>query len=481
MRIAFLVMVLLVATSGTGAAQTFQNLGFADTCSASKTRLCHWDLSWGGKNAIRPADGALLIDIENNVGFAEQSAVVPAPAELKLITFTGKIKTANVTGKGAGLNLSIYDAGGALLFTRDMGGLAANWGTGTRDWQTYTVKAVCPVEAATIKIGAIVYGSGRAWFDDFNIDVVPVRDRKYSKLAEDYILTAMDTIAAHSLRRDSVDLLALRKTALQIAGAAKTPADCHLAVAYVLQALGDHHSFLMEPEVVKSWQADNPEVDAKAKWPAYRVIDGYGYIMVPGFHGGQPRRMLAFADTIQSALRQLSAVGVKGWIVDLRENDGGNMEPMIAGLGPLFSAEKLGFLVDVNGRKESWGYRGGAYYWENEKITAVSNPIVLKHQLPVAVLIGPRVGSSGEIVTISFVGNAKTRLFGQPTWGLTTGNGAFDLPDGARMMLASTVMADRSGKLYRGAVEPDEHVERSAQEKNDVELQAARRWLGQQH
>jgi C-terminal processing protease CtpA/Prc len=213
------------------------------------------------------------------------------------------------------------------------------------------------------------------------------------------------------------------------------------------------------------------------KFATYDIIDSCGYISVPYFHGGNLKLILAFADTIQTALRKLDSSSLKGWIIDLRDNSGGNMEPMIAGLGPLFDAERLGSLVDVNGDKESWGYKDGTYYWENEMQVTVSAPLVLSKRLPIAVLIGPQTGSSGEIVAISFIGNGITRTFGQPTWGVTTGNGAFDLPDGARMMLTSTIMADRKGKLYHGRIEPDEIIKKGSDSKDYIEIQSAVKWI----
>jgi carboxyl-terminal processing protease len=153
------------------------------------------------------------------------------------------------------------------------------------------------------------------------------------------------------------------------------------------------------------------------------------------------------------------------------------MEPMILGLGPLFDSEILGFLVDVNGKKESWAYRNGSYLWENKAKISVTDPVKLSSGLPVAVLHSSQTGSSGEIVLISFIGNAKTRSFGQPTWGLTTGNGAFDLPDGARMMLASTVMADRNGKKYSGCINPDVMVDPGKPGEEDPVMKAAVEWI----
>ena len=153
------------------------------------------------------------------------------------------------------------------------------------------------------------------------------------------------------------------------------------------------------------------------------------------------------------------------------------MEPMIAGLGPLFSSAKLGSLIDVNGRASSWYYSQGRYYWDNHRGWRVTNPTKVGSTLPIAVLLSSQTGSSGEAVAISFLRNAKTRTFGCPTWGLTTGNSDFKLRDGAAIYLASTIMADRDGNSYRGSIAPDVSVNGCADK--DVRAEALR-WLNEQ-
>jgi C-terminal processing protease CtpA/Prc len=75
------------------------------------------------------------------------------------------------------------------------------------------------------------------------------------------------------------------------------------------------------------------------------------------------------------------------------------------------------------------------------------------------VLIGPVTNSAGEGVALAFRGRTATRLFGQPTYGRTTGNDPLTLPDGSGLAVAVVVMADRTGRTYGGKIEPDEPVD----------------------
>ncbi len=469
--------------------QTFHNLDFEQSCDNSQTGFCYWDLSWGGKGACIPeafgTNKCLLIagKVEGAVGFAEQSSTLKEYSGLQIIQLSAKISSESVQGRGAGMNLGIYDSDNNLLVTKDMGYASLSWVKGTTSWKEYTFSSVCPEGAAKIKIGAILYGKGKAHFDDFKVLLSPVNGRKPSALATKYISAVCNTIAKHSLVKDSININALKSVALQIAGQAKKYSDCYTAVEYLinsLRAYGDYHSFLMKHNEVISWKNDT-SANANIIYAQSKIIDGCGYILVPHFAGGNTKLMIAYADTIQAILRKLDSSGIKGWIIDLRENTGGNMEPMIAGLGPLFSSDKLGSLIDVNNKPDSWYYKDGRYWGDGYEGWSVSNPVIVASKLPVAVLTGSQTGSSGEIVVISFIGNFNTKSFGQPTWGLTTGNGIFDLMDGARLMLASTIMADRNGKLYYGRIYPDEMVEQSSDNKEDIEIKTAINWIKSKH
>jgi hypothetical protein len=466
-------------------AQTFRNLDFKQNCDSSKTGLCYWDLAWGDKGSVVPAminkTSALEITGKstNSVGFTEQTSIAKKITGINIIQLSADIRSENVEGKGAGLDIQLYDKDNSLVAFKDMGGFySVSWIQGTTGWKRYSISLVCPIETWKIKIGAILYGKGKAWFKNYKVNFFPIADRKPSKLAIKYISAACDTILQHSLLRDSLDMETLKQNALKIAGPAKKYSDCYLAVNYLLESLrplGDEHSFFMTPEEVINLQGAGSNI-VKIENPTFKIISDCGYIIVPPFHGGNPQRKLEYADSLQSAIKKLYP-NVKGWIIDLRGNTGGDMEPMIMGLGPLFSAEKLGALVDVNGQPDSWYYKQGKYFWDDGYLNTLSDPVVLTSSLPIAVLTSGQTGSSGEAVVVSFIGNASTKFFGQPTWGLTTGNGSFDMMDGANIHLASTVYADRNGKKYYGPIQPDIIIEPTTKKDDDPVLIAAIDWI----
>jgi hypothetical protein len=63
--------------------------------------------------------------------------------------------------------------------------------------------------------------------------------------------------------------------------------------------------------------------------------------------------------------------------------------------------------------------------------------------------------SSGEAIAIAFIGRPNTRSFGVPSYGFTTSNSTFTLPDSVSMILTTSLEADRNGVVHPGPLTPD--------------------------
>lgn len=200
-------------------------------------------------------------------------------------------------------------------------------------------------------------------------------------------------------------------------------------------------------------------------------------------HGGDgtlPDGQL-YQDVVQDIIAKLYRAGARKWIVDLRLNEGGNMYPMLAGIGPLTGEGPLGAFVR-DGETWPWVYQDGAVSVDgqvNSRVTGQSHP-PLDAETRIAVLLSPLTSSSGEIVALSFQGRPATRLFGEPTQGLTSANGPYPLSDGATIWLATCYEADRTGQVYTAEVHPDLLVRTEWADyltPQDEVIQAAQAWL----
>lgn len=245
-----------------------------------------------------------------------------------------------------------------------------------------------------------------------------------------------------------------------------------------LRAVGDNHSFILSKLATERYEKENSN---PAKPEAWLMPGNLGYISVPGFSSTNSEVSVQFADDIQRMISKLDTENqIVGWIVDLRGNDGGNMYPMIAGLGPLTGEGTLGYFIEKIDNKEMrspWFYRNGRSGAGSLSEVRVTNPYTIKNKtVKVAVLIGSETSSSGEMTAISFIGKRNVKLFGAPSGGYTTGNAMFELSDGSSLLLASSYAADRDMKRYMNNIIP--HVVVSQRSDGvDADVKTAEAWL----
>ena len=288
--------------------------------------------------------------------------------------------------------------------------------------------------------------------------------------ARAYLTAALDTIQAVTLGRDTVPWPLIRDSALYYAYGAREPSDTYGAIHWALDR-ANKHSFL---------QAVRPGAVSE-------LIEGRsGYVRVPQRGGAA----VALADSLHSAVRTLDAEGVCGWIVDLRGNGGGNMWPMLAGIGPLLGDSIVGYF-GAGPDADAWYYRRGtsAVVHRDGAVDTASQvtvePVEVGTRLPpVAVLMDGGTGSSGEAVATAFRGRPNTRSFGSPTSGFATVNRGSPLPDGhANMVVTVGYYADRRRVPVDERLEPDEPVSGGVEDwpfPTDRVAEAAARWLRSQ-
>jgi len=297
-----------------------------------------------------------------------------------------------------------------------------------------------------------------------------------------YLGRALDLMQAQSLHRNQVDWASVRLTAETKARGALTPRDTYPAIRTALGMLGDHHSFLQPSTTDVKPTAQT--LNAKQPMPRGEMRGRVAYVWIPHRVEQHWKINSEFCDKLQAILTELDALSPIGWIVDLRDNDGGNMWPMLAGIGPLLGEGEVGSF-DYGSDSLSWWYRDGAAGCGVATICRTTDiNYRLRQPIPkVAVLIGPRTASSGEAIAVAFSARPNTRSFGLPTAGLSTGNATLQLSDGAVMYLTTSVYADRSGRQYGGTLTPDLEVPatnpspKPALPASDTTIDAAVAWL----
>jgi hypothetical protein len=352
-------------------------------------------------------------------------------------------------------------------------------------WHRYAVELPLPADVDELALGVSVRGAGTAWFDALELTVVATDSwPPAAPVAVRYVESALALMREHSLRRREIDWPELRRRALEHARGAKTAADAHVAVRFAARELGDRHSYLQSASVTRDLErsaVSNARTGAARAAPEGRRLGGLAYLRVPGFAGGSPAEQVEFAEELRSLVQLHDAEAPCGWVVDLRPNSGGNLWPMLAGLGPLLGEGELAASVYPDGRRVAVWHRDGQAGFGDYTQLRVRAPYRLRATVPVAVLLGPGTASSAEVLAVAFRSRPATRSFGAPTRGLSAGNRTFPLADGAALVLTVAATSDPAGEVLMGPLVPDVRVPAGGADGTapaaDAALEAATGWL----
>lgn len=315
----------------------------------------------------------------------------------------------------------------------------------------------------------------------------------------------------HAYRRNKVDWPVLEAQVRVKAAGARDALDLLPAYVVLLNGLGDNHSRVQASaarteafearhglsfEAASGIRRSGPIVTStfgERRQQESRTVTLVGgrvaqLLVVPAFRGDEPM-IQAYANGLFGSLAS-AAPRACGYILDLRGNGGGNMWPMVTGLAPLLGDGLALGHRDAAGVNSTRGIlRGGASYWVGperggEVIVAVEGWRDLGLEgAPVAVLQDDAVASSGEAVLAVFAGRARTRSFGQKSYGVASSNRGFELSDQTNLVITTAMMTDRQGRIYPDGFSPDEPIVSGpgkADDPDDAVVEAAKSWLGRQ-
>ena len=219
---------------------------------------------------------------------------------------------------------------------------------------------------------------------------------------------------------------AAKKEALQAAPASLEEAQDVVRAA--LKVAGGKHSFL--------YKAEDVQEDATKEWekPEVRVEDGIAIFRLPPFSGNTDEGV-KYAQAVLEGVPD----DVRGVVIDLRGNTGGNMYPMIAAVHRFLPDDDvLCFRSKKRTQQLTADYIG--------RVAGVQalDPI----DCPVALLTDERTASSGEATLICFRGLEKARVFGAPTAGYASANAPYPMPDGSKLVLTTSCDVARTGEEF---------------------------------
>ena len=174
-----------------------------------------------------------------------------------------------------------------------------------------------------------------------------------SNSPKNYINGVFEIIEKYSIRRDSINLDRLKEEVFSGMKDVKTIEDCHPIIISILKKLGDNHSSFMEKEGLIRLRTTslNKDKNTIITFKGELLAEHIGYLQLDGFLSADTITMSKYADSLQKLIKLIDKKDLKGWIIDLRNNDGGNCWPMIVGLGPILGDGLFGYFIDVEKKK----------------------------------------------------------------------------------------------------------------------------------
>lgn len=190
-----------------------------------------------------------------------------------------------------------------------------------------------------------------------------------------------------------------------------------------------------------------------------KILDNqFGYILMPGmsFEDRSKENIHKQSQPMYDAINKIkNSQNIKGWIIDLRFNTGGDCMPMLLALYDFLGDTTVWGTLDLNQKQQSIIKLTKGVYTDNSKKLSYINPKgELLDKTKIALITNKATGSSGEITAMAFKGRKNTIFIGEKTNGKTTANMLVDLPFGAYMTLTIGYDCDRNGNFYE-SIMPD--------------------------
>lgn len=213
------------------------------------------------------------------------------------------------------------------------------------------------------------------------------------------------------------------------------------------------YSFTYDGPTKKDFSPEWQEVWATKPKFEVKVLDNqYVYILMPNMSSADnsSENTHNIAQPMYDQINTIKqSADLKGWIIDLRFNPGGDCAPMLLALYDFLGDTNVFGVLDINKKKVSTTKLKKGKYYDDKYLTSYINPSGQKlTDTKVALIIGNITASSGEVVALAFKGRENTIFIGQSTMGKTTTNTKKDLPFGAYMAITIGYDTDRNGKFY---------------------------------
>jgi carboxyl-terminal processing protease len=213
-----------------------------------------------------------------------------------------------------------------------------------------------------------------------------------------------------------------------------------LDIAILRPADGKEHEFKITREII-----DVPSVEDKVIGDAVPI----GYIKLNQFHARSTKE-------IADSLNRLNMKGIKGLILDLRDNGGGDFDASIAIADIFLEDLKVVSVKDARGKETIHRAEAGSF------------------KLPMVVLVNGNSASASEILAGALKDNKRALLVGEKTFGKGLVQTVYPLRGGGALKLTTQKYFTPNGTdINKIGINPDYVVKNPAAGDKDLQLERA--------
>jgi hypothetical protein len=307
-----------------------------------------------------------------------------------------------------------------------------------------------------------------------------------SKEVKFLIDTSIAIMKTNAINRDKVDWGKLEKEVYSQIANKENAYQLGPVYRMLFKSLNDFHGGFYCWDSTYKWQRQAPEYSdsIKNEWKKGVFLekemlqDNIGYLRVPYMSFAERSELDKKAQSLNDSLCALLDNNVTGIVLDLRLNGGGAMFPMMLGLEQLLQDGKIGSFTEGG---TEWILKDNSFRLDTAILTAITPKCQAANKnIPVAILIGPATGSSGEFLAMAFKERENTIFIGAETAGYITSTRGFVINDAVTLLLSTGYGRDRTGKVYDKALSPDIRMNEPDSFndiKNDKKVLAGVKWI----
>ena len=308
-----------------------------------------------------------------------------------------------------------------------------------------------------------------------------------SKEVRFLIDTCITILKQNSVNSGTVNWQIVKKNALAKAAGITEAYKLGPVMRYIYGSVNDFHgAFFYKDSTFKMEHKQTPVSDSVRKeWnkgisiKTEMLENNIGYLRIPYMSTGTREQNNANTQKLNDSLCSLFEKNIKGLVLDVRLNGGGDMHLMILGVQQLLGEGHVGSFHAK--KKEDWILKNNSFFADTSEIVSIIPKCNINAQnIPIVILVGPATGSSGEFFLMAFKGRKKTILLGNKTAGYVTVVAGLPVNDAAYMYISVGYGADRNGRIYKDALKPDllfTSPDSFNNIPNDKKVKAAVNWL----